>query len=110
MTARPDHQTDAETWRGGWINFYQYRGGQAHFGNVVSATREEADAVRAAWFAARDLYAEHGLVLAFWIPTKEVYDIRAAFDVVPVDHPNVAKAKNCTFSIAVPHVASDDRG
>lgn len=110
MTARPDHQTDAETWRGGWINFYQYRGGQRHYGNTVSATREEADAVRAAWFAACDLYAENGLVLAYWIPTGEVYDIMAIFDRIPVDHPNVAKAKNCNFSIAVPHVASDDRG
>lgn len=104
MTAKPDHQTDADEWRGGWINFYQYRGGQAHFGNVVSATREEADAVRAAWFAACKEYAKHGLVLAYWIPTGEVYDIMEIFDRISVDDPNVAKAKNCNHSIAVPHL------
>lgn len=58
MTARPDHHTAAETWAGSWTNFYQYRGGQSHLGNVISATREEADAVRAAWFKACDVFAE----------------------------------------------------
>lgn len=102
MTARPDHQTDAEAWPGGWINFYQYRGGQSHFGNVVSATREEADAVRAAWFAASEEYAKQGVVLAFYLPTKEVLRMIGDFDRLPDDNPIVAKARNCDFSIAVP--------
>ena len=110
MTARPDHQTDAETWREGWINFYQYRGGQAHFGTTISATREEADAVRAEWFKARDIFADHHLVLAFRIATKEVFDFAAYADRIPDDHPNIVKVKNCNFSIAVPYVASDERG
>ncbi|CAA2161290.1 hypothetical protein MBRA_06450 [Methylobacterium brachiatum] len=107
MTAKPNHQTDAETWRGGWINFYQYRGGQAHFGNIVSATREEADAVRAEWFKACDIFAGYDLVLAYRITTREVFDFAAFLDRIPDDHPNVVKVKNCNFSIAVPHVASD---
>lgn len=110
MTARPDRQTDAETWRGGWINFYQYRGGQAHFGAAISATREEADAVRAAWFKACDVLAEHRRVLAYRIETNKAYDFPAFLDCIPDDDPNIVKAKNCIYSIAVPHVASDDRG
>lgn len=103
MTAKPDHHSDAEAWPGGWINFYYYRGGQRHYGSVISATREEADAVRAAWFAASAEYAKQGVVLAFYLPTEESFKMLADFDQLPDDNPLVAKVKNCNFSIAVPY-------
>lgn len=104
MTARPDHQSAAETWRGSWINFYQYRGGQSHLGVIISATREEADKVRAIWFESVAERAKLGLVMAVWVPTREPYEIIGKFErQIADDHPNVAKAKNCLFSIAIPH-------
>jgi hypothetical protein len=104
MTARPDHQSAAETWRGSWINLYQYRGGQSHLGVIISATREEADKVRAVWFEGVAERAKLGLVMAVWVPTREPYEIIGKFECrIADDHPSVAKAKNCIFSIAIPH-------
>lgn len=104
MTAKPDHRTDADEWRGSWINFYQYRNGQRHFGQVISASREAADEVRAAWFAQAEAEANNGLLLAFHLASRVAFWIHNDYDQFPDNSEYVVKAKNCTFSIAVPYV------
>jgi hypothetical protein len=108
MTAKPDLQTDADEWRGDWINFYQYREGQAHLGNVVSATRAEADEVRANWFVQAEEQAKNGLVLSYHLTFEESFWIPADCDEFPDDSGVVVKARNCTFSIAIPYLPSKD--
>ncbi len=105
MTARPDHQSAAETWRGSWINFYQYRGGQSHLGVIISATREEAEKVRAVWFEGVAERAKLGLVMAVWVPTREPYEIIGKFEhQIADDTTQRRKSKELHFlSIAIPH-------
>lgn len=105
MTAQPDRQidADAEPWRGQWINFYSYRGGQRHFGQTITASRQEADEVRAAWFKQAADQAKFGNVLAYDIGCRRAYWIVEKTDLIPENSPHIVKARNCTFSIAVPY-------
>lgn len=103
MTAKPDLHTDADEWRGQWINLYSYRGGQRHLGQTITPSREAADEVRAAWFKQAEDEARNGLILAYAIPSREAFWIPEKFDQFSDNHPIVAKVKNCIFSIAIPY-------
>ncbi|WP_144426164.1 hypothetical protein [Methylobacterium sp. ARG-1] len=104
MTAQPDLHTDADEWHGQWVNFYQYRTGQRHFGQAISASRQAADEVRAAWFKQAADQAKIGNVLAYDINSRHAFWIVEKTDLIPENSPYIVKARNCTFSIAVPYV------
>lgn len=105
MTAHPEIALDVDQWRGEWINFYQYRGGQQHFGLIISATKDAADEVRIAWFRqAAEEQTRNGLVLAYHLPAREAFFVPEEFDRFSDCNPIVVKVRNCTFSIAVPYV------
>lgn len=108
MTAQPKIIADVEEWRGQWINFYSYRGGQQHLGQIISASREASDEVRAAWFRqAADEYYKHALILAFHLPAREAFWVPVIFDRFKDTDPIVAKVKNCTFSLAIPYTPTE---
>ena len=104
MTAQPDLHSDADEWRGKWVNFYQYRHGQRHFGQTITASREAADEVRAAWFRQAEREAPNGILLVYHLATKHPFWIYEEYDQFPDDSPYTVKARNCIFSIAVPYV------
>lgn len=105
MSANPEIATEAkaEEWRGQWINFYQYRHGQRHCGQTITASREAAEEVRAAWFRQAADQAKFGNVLAYDIDCRRAYWIVEKTDQIPENSPHIVKARNCTFSIAVPY-------
>ncbi|EIZ82381.1 hypothetical protein WYO_5020 [Methylobacterium sp. GXF4] len=103
-TARPENATEAEEWRGLWVNFYQYRHGQRHFGDAITESRQEADAVRAVWFKQAADQEKFDNVLAYDIGCRRAYWIDGKADLIPEDSPYIVKVRNCIFSIAVPYV------
>lgn len=104
MTAQPQTVSDADEWRGQWVNFYQYRHGQRHFGQTITASREAADEVRAAWFAQAEREAPNGLLLALHLASHRPFWLVEEFDRIPDESLYTVKARNCTFAIAVPYV------